>query len=177
MSADLIVLRFHGTYTAQQSMVAVRALQEVRHAWIEDVAVVERHASGRLSTHTTHGSVTGGAIWGGLTGIIVGLLFPPAGILGLWVVGLAAGAGVEALTKEHGLDESMLERVKASLSEKGTSALVLIGAVGDVDEMTRAFEPYAPVEVLREALPDDAAATLRDAVAEAQPDPGADDES
>ena len=89
MSADLIVLRFTGTYRAQQAMAAVRALEEMRYAWIEDVAIVERHASGRLSTHTTHGSVTGGALWGGLTGIIVGLLFPPAGFLGMWAVGLA----------------------------------------------------------------------------------------
>jgi uncharacterized membrane protein len=168
MSADLIVVKFTGTYTAQRAMAEVRALEDLRDAWIEDVAIVERHGSGRLSTHTTHGSVTGGALWGGLTGIIVGLLFPPAGLVGLWVLGAAAGAGVEALTKEHGLDESLLERVKASLSEKATSALVLIGAEGDVDEMTRAFEPYEPVEVIREALPRAAAEKLRDTVAEAQ---------
>lgn len=164
MSADLIVMKFDGTYTAQQAMAAVRALEEMRYAWMEDVAIVERHHSGRLSTHTTHGSVTGGALWGGLTGMIVGLLFPPVGFLGLWAVGMAAGAGVEAATKEHGLDHEMLERVKQSLADRSTSALILIGASGDVDEMARAFEPYDPTDVLRESLPEETAAKLKDAL-------------
>ena len=172
MSADLIVLKFDGTYTAQQAMAAVRALEEMRYAWIEDVAVVERHASGRVSSHTTHGSVTGGALWGGLTGMIVGLLFPPAGLLGLWAVGLAAGAGIEALTKEHGLDETVLDRVKASLDERSTSALILIGADGDVDEMNRAFEPYRPVEVIRESLPEESATKLKETLDRSQADEG-----
>ena len=164
MSADLIIMKFNGTYTAQQSMAAVRALETMRYAWVEDVAVVERHNSGRVSTHTTHGSVAGGAAWGGLTGLFVGLFFPPA-FLGFWAAGMAAGAGVEALTKEHGVDSGLLDKVKQSLAEKGTSALILIGASGDVDEMARAFESYSPVEVIREALPEEATTNLKEALA------------
>jgi uncharacterized membrane protein len=158
--SDLIVMKFADTYGAQAAMNAVRALTEMRYAWIDDVAVVERHKSGRVSTHTTHGSVTGGALWGGLAGMIIGLLWPPAIFLGLWGVGMGAGAIIEKLTKETGLDEAMLDRIRGAL-DKGTSALILIGASGDVEEMTRAFEPYKPVDVIREELPEETVENLK----------------
>lgn len=156
--ADLIVLKFDDTYGAQRALGAVRALQELRYAWIDDMAVVERHNSGRVSTHTTHGSVAGGALWGGIAGMFVGLLFPPVGFLGLWAAGLGAGAVAGAVTKESGLDKGMLDGVRKTL-DKGTSALILIGATGDADEAARAFEPYHPVDVIRHEIPD---ATVQD---------------
>ena len=158
--SDLIVMKFADTYGAQAAMNAVRALTEMRYAWIDDVAVVERHKSGRVSTHTTHGSVTGGALWGGLAGMIIGLLWPPAIFLGLWGIGMGAGALIEKLTKETGLDEDMLNEIRAAL-DKGTSALILIGATGDIDEMSRAFEPYKPVDVIRKDIPEDTVENLK----------------
>lgn len=158
--SDLIVMKFSDTYGAQAAMNAVRALTEMRYAWIDDVAVVERHKSGRVSTHTTHGSVTGGALWGGLAGMIIGLLWPPAIFLGLWGIGMGAGALIEKLTKETGLDENMLDEIRGAL-DKGTSALILIGATGDVDEMTRAFEPYQPVDVIRQEIPEETVENLK----------------
>ena len=158
--SDLIVMKFADTYGAQAAMNAVRALTEMRYAWIDDVAVVDCHKSGRVSTHTTHGSVTGGALWGGLAGMIIGLLWPPAIFLGLWGIGMGAGALIEKLTKETGLDESMLDEIRAAL-DKGTSALILIGATGDIDEMSRAFEPYKPVDVIRKDIPEDTVENLK----------------
>ena len=93
MASEVIMLKFDDTYGAQQAMSAVRALTELDYAWLEDVAIVERHNSGRISTHTTHGSVAAGAAWGGLTGLLVGLLFPPLGFLAIWAGGMAVGAG------------------------------------------------------------------------------------
>ncbi|MDZ7731863.1 MAG: hypothetical protein U5R31_00985 [Acidimicrobiia bacterium] len=48
-----------------------------------------------VAAHTTHGSVTAGAAWGGLAGLFVGILFPPA-ILGFWAAGRQAGTGQRA---------------------------------------------------------------------------------
>jgi uncharacterized membrane protein len=165
--ADLIVMKFDDTYGAQSALAAVRALQELNYAWVDDLAVVERHSSGRVSTHTTHGSVAGGALWGGLAGMFVGLLFPPLGFLGLWVAGLGAGAVVGAATKETGLDKSMLDDVRKSLG-KGTSALILIGAKTDADQAARAFEPYHPVDVIRHEIPDATVENLKGKLEEAE---------
>ena len=169
--SDLILLTFDDTYGAQAAMHAVRSLEEGSEAWMEDVAIVERHRSGRTSTHTTHGSVATGAAWGGLTGMLVGLLWPPVGFLAWWAAGMGVGALIERAAKEAGLDRAMLHRVRDGL-EPGQSALVLIGASGDADRMARAFEPYHPIRVVREPIPEEAVANLREVIAasEAQVD-------
>ena len=114
--ADLIVLKFDDPYGAQQALSAVRALTELDKAWVDDVCIVERHHSGRVSTHTTHGSVTAGAWFGGLTGMLIGVLWPPA-FFTLFAVGAGTGALVEKLTKETGLDKEMLTEIKDSLGK------------------------------------------------------------
>lgn len=159
--ADFTLLKFNDTYGAQNAMNAVRALTEMDFAWIDDVAIIERHNSGRISTHTTHGSVSGGAAWGGLMGMLIGLLFPPVGFLALFGVGAASGALVEKLTKETGLDKDMLDEIRNSL-EKGTSALLLLGAKGDAEQMAKAFEKYQPVDVIRHEIPDTTVDNLKE---------------
>ncbi|MCB1247964.1 MAG: DUF1269 domain-containing protein [Acidimicrobiales bacterium] len=161
--SDLILLKFDDTYGAQSAMNAVRALTELKYAWIDDVAIVERHKSGRVSTHTTHGSVTGGALWGGLLGMLIGLLWPPTMFLALWGIGMGTGALVEKLSKETGLDKEMLDEIRGSL-DKGTSALLLLGASGDVDQMAKAFADYNPTDVIRKEMPEKAIANLKEAL-------------
>jgi uncharacterized membrane protein len=150
--SDLILLKFNDTYGAQQALGAVRALTELNKAWVDDVAVIERHKSGRVSTHTTHGSVSAGAWFGGLTGMLIGLLWPPA-FFTLFLVGAGSGALMEKLVKETGLDKEMLKEIKDSLG-KGESALLMLGASGDVDEMAAAFQKYNPTDVIRRTIDD-----------------------
>lgn len=161
--ADLIVLTFGETHGAQHAMAAIRDLTQLDRAWVDDIAVVERHRSGRISTHTTHGSVTAGAYFGGLTGMLIGLLFPPFGFLALFAVGAGAGALTQRLIKETGLDKHMLDEIKGAL-DKGTSALIMIGAQGDVDDMAHAFDDYRPTSTIRRALPDETVDGLREAI-------------
>lgn len=165
--AELIVLKFDDTYGAQAALSAVRALEELDYAWVDDVAVVERHRSGRVSTHTSHGSVAEGAFWGGIAGMFVGLLFPPVGFLALWAAGLGAGALTGAAVKEQGLDKKMLDEIRNEL-DKGTSALILIGASGDADQMARAFERYKPSKVIRHEIPDKTVDELKSKLADAE---------
>ena len=160
MASEVIMLKFDDTYGAQKAMSAIRALTELDYAWLEDVAIVERHNSGRVSTHTTHGSVAAGAAWGGLTGLLVGLLFPPLGFLAVWAGGMAIGAGVEKVTKENGLPKGFLDQVKAELT-KGTSALILFGATGDTAEMAKAFDKYHPTSIVRESISDATVQSLK----------------
>lgn len=55
--ADLITLTFDSPYGAQAALNAVRAREDLPCAWIDDVAVVEKHHSGRVSLHTPHGQL------------------------------------------------------------------------------------------------------------------------
>ena len=174
---ELIVLKFDETYGAQHAMGALRSLTESHKTWIDDVAIVERHKSGRIATHTTHGSVVAGAWFGGMTGMLIGLLFPPA-FFPLFVVGAGAGALAEKLVKETGLDHEMLDEIRASLV-KGTSALIMIGAEGDVDDMAEAFAEYHPSETIRRPLPEHTVEQMQTKLEEAQADAqrGASDEA
>jgi uncharacterized membrane protein len=163
VSADLVVLKFDSPYGAQQALSAARALQELRYAWIDDVAVVEKHRSGLVSLHTPHGSATAGAFFGGLVGLLLFWWFPPAWFFGGWLGGLGVGALVGEAMKRSGIDEKLVQEVKSELTP-GTSALVLIGASGDADQMARAFEPYHPTRVIRQTLSDATVDSLRQAL-------------
>lgn len=161
--ADLITLTFDSPYGAQAALNAVRALEDLRYAWIDDVAVVEKHRSGRVSLHTPHGSATGGALWGGLIGMLLFWWFPPAWFFGGWLGGMGIGALACEAMKKAGLDENLVNEVKSSLTP-GTSALLLIGATGDADQMARAFEPYKPTKVIRQEIPEQTVANLTEAL-------------
>jgi uncharacterized membrane protein len=63
--ADLIVLKFDKAHRATRALPAVRALDELRYAWMDNVAVVERHKAGFVTVHTPHGSPARSARSGG----------------------------------------------------------------------------------------------------------------
>ena len=158
---QLVLLRFDEVHGAQHALAAVRALTELRYAWVDDLAVMERHRNGRVSTHNPHGSSGDGAWWGALIGMVVGWWFPPLAFLLAAGAGAGVGALVGELSKEHGFDDELVRRVRSELAP-GTSALLMIGPHGDIDEMARAFAPYHPTSVIREDLSDDTIEKLRD---------------
>ncbi|MGC9155591.1 MAG: DUF1269 domain-containing protein [Ferrimicrobium sp.] len=159
---DLILLKFDHSYDAQKALDAVRALEELRYAWVDNVAVIEKHKSGITTLSTPHGSVAGGAFLGGLAGILLFWWFPPAWFFGGWLGGMGAGAAIGELWKRSGIDEKLVAEVKSELTP-GTSALVLVGVSGDADQMTRAFEPYHPSKVIRNSITDETVENLRQA--------------
>jgi uncharacterized membrane protein len=167
MSADFIMLKFDTPYGAQQAMAGVRALTDLNYAWIDDVAVVERHNSGRVVTHTTHGSISSGALFGGLIGMLLGWFFPPLLFLAWFGLGAGAGALIEKASKESGLPAGLLEKVRDELT-KGSSALLLLGAKGDADQMARAFEQYHPTSIVREELSTETVESLKAKLVEAE---------
>ena len=73
MTAYFVGLVFDTTYGASEALNKVRAAQELGYTWVDDVAIIERHHSGRIATHTPHGSVAAGAGWGALLGALVGV--------------------------------------------------------------------------------------------------------
>jgi uncharacterized membrane protein len=161
--ADLIVMRFDSTHGALRALSAVQALEELHYAWIDDVAVVEKHKGGFVTIHSPHGSPATGAWLGGLVGLLLFWWFPPAWFFGGWLAGLGIGALVGEEMAKAGLDKAMIDEIKSEL-QPGTSALLLIGAQGDADEMARAFELYHPARIMRFTLSDDTVQKLKDAL-------------
>lgn len=161
--ADLILLKFDDPYGAQHALASVRALEELHYAWVDDIAVIEKHKSGRIALHTPHGSMAQGAMWGGIAGLLVFWWFPPAWFFGGWLAGLGGGALIGEAMKKSGLDNKLVEQVKSEMTP-GTSALVLIGASGDTDQMARAFEAHHPSSVIRHPIPEATIESLKEAL-------------
>jgi uncharacterized membrane protein len=168
--ADLISIKFDDVHGAQAAMSAVRALEQLNYAWIDDVAIVEKHKGGRVATHTPHGSVKAGAWFGALIGLLLFFWFPPAWFLAGWVGGGAIGGLIGKAMKDAGLDDQMIEPVKAELTPD-SSMLLLIGATGDADQMARAFEPYHPANVTRTHIDDKTIDDLQAKFADTAPPP------
>ncbi len=168
--ADLITIKFDDAHGAQAAMSAVRALEELKYAWIDDVAIVEKHKGGRIATHSPHGSVAAGAWLGGLVGLLLFFWFPPAWFLAGWVGGGAIGGLIGKAMKDAGMDDKLIDSVKAELTPD-SSILVLIGATGDADQMARAFEPYKPVNVTRHHIDDKTVEDLHEKFADVTPPP------
>ena len=138
MAVYFVGLKFDTTYGASEALNKVRAASELGYTWVEDVAVIERHHSGRIATHTPHGSVKTGAGWGALLGAIVGVFFPPAGFLAITGIGAGTGALIEKAQKESYVPQDIFDEVKDDL-EKGTSALLVVGETVTVGEVEAAF--------------------------------------
>lgn len=151
--AELIMLKFDSPYGAQGALSDVRALEELHHAWLDDVATVEKHKGGFVALHTPHGSALRGAFYGSLIGLLLFWWFPPAWFFGGWLGGMGGGALIGEAMKRSGIDETFVDQVKSELTP-GTSALFLIGARSDTEEMARAFEEHHPISAIRHPLPE-----------------------
>lgn len=153
MAAEIVVFVWDSTYAASGVLADLR-----RHhgdeEWVDHLAVVERHRSGRVATHTTHGSVVEGAAWGVVVGGLVGLLFGPAGVLWGAAAAGAAGAALEDVVKETGLSENLLADVRDSL-DRQSSALVLMGPEDQVTDALTTVGRFEPDRVIREPVSDE----------------------
>ena len=151
--AELVMLKFDSPYGAQGALSAVRALEELHYAWMDDIAVIEKHKGGLVALHTPHGSALQGAFYGSLIGLLLFWWFPPAWFLGGWLGGMGGGALIGEAMNRSGIDLTLVDQVKAELTP-GTSALLLIGVSGDADQMERAFEEHHPASVIRHPMPE-----------------------
>ena len=110
--------------------------------WVQEVGIIERHPSGRLSIRGTFGGdffadAQGGDAWadlaqGTLTGALLGALTGPAGAAVGGNIGSALGNLLGAATAQG--TQSVYELIRGLLP-RGTSALVLLADEAQVDMM------------------------------------------
>ncbi len=151
MGVDLAVVQFEGEDTAVRSYGDAKA-----HAgdapWMHEVGFVEHHPSGRLVLRgvlaghyldvdeTDHVSQTGagiGAVAGGLVGVLLG---PPGIAVGLLVGGIVGAEVGSPTDTEPDADAKALAKKLRATVPRGSSAIVLIGAPADADQMFAALD-------------------------------------
>ncbi len=135
--SQLLVITFGARETAGQAAERLRSLSKTHAASINDMAVVEKDAEGKVHVH--HGvdtSTAGGAIVGGLLGLMLAVVFFP--IAGL-AIGALAGGLIGRSLQQH-IDKGLVKDVTADLTAN-TSALFVIGS-GQPAAVIGALEPF-----------------------------------
>ncbi|MDP3261550.1 MAG: DUF1269 domain-containing protein [Tabrizicola sp.] len=157
--SDLIIVAFPDEATAFAAGKALVALQKEHLIEMEDVVVVTRDDTGKVSLHQSVNLTTGGAIGGGIWGTLIGLLFLNP------IVGAAVGAGAGALAgkfSDIGIDDQFLRDIGQSLDKGGAAVGLLIRKL-TTEKVLERLEPYREKgRVLHTSLSNEAEARLKE---------------
>jgi uncharacterized membrane protein len=161
--SDLVAI----AYPDEAAVIRARAnLEEAIEAGlieVEDVVVIVRDEDGtvdvRQGTTGVGAAAVGGAMWGGLIGLI--FLAP---LLGMAAGALAGGAAWKSTFGEAGAAESFVDELRKSLAP-GRAALVLL--VREISPDTVLPQIHEPGRVIQTSLSDKVEAQLAAALAAA----------
>jgi uncharacterized membrane protein len=177
VSLDLAVVQFDGEEAAVRSYTAAKD-RAPDAPWTRELGFVDHHHSGRLvmrgvfaghyldvdeSDRVSQKGAGRAAVTGGLVGVLLG---PPGIAVGL-VVGGVLGAELGAPTDTEPEPELLAEQLRAAVP-RSSSAIVLIAASADVDEMLAALGDGAR-RVIRRTLTTDETAALEASLRAAPP--------
>ncbi|WP_214318838.1 DUF1269 domain-containing protein [Nonomuraea sediminis] len=159
--SNLIVIAYPDVATASAVRDRLFQLQKENLITLEDAAVVERTQDGKIKLHQARSTAgigaAGGALWGGLIGLI---FFMP--LLGM-ALGAAAGAAGGALT-DVGVNDDFMKDLGAKLTP-GTAALFLLVVKSTPDKVIPQVEEFGG-EILKTSLSSEDEAHLKQAFAE-----------
>jgi uncharacterized membrane protein len=121
--SNLVVVAYDDVATALAARDKLFELQRQHVVTLEDAAVVENRADGKVKLHQTRSTVgagaAGGVLWGGLIGL---LFFMP--FLGM-ALGAATGAAMGA-TVDYGVDDRFMKELGEKLRPGGAALFVLV---------------------------------------------------
>ena len=158
--SDLVAIAYPDVATAQE--VASNAARAVQSHVLEldDMVVVEHRADGKIKLHQPSmagAGAAGGALWGGLIGLI--FLMPLFGM----AIGAAAGAAGGAAS-DYGVDDKFMKELGAELQDGGAAVIFLIHKV-TLDKVLPQIQ--IPGKVIQTSLDNETEQRLSDALAAA----------
>jgi uncharacterized membrane protein len=158
--SQVVVLGFDTPEQAQQTLKRLRDLEKAGQISLEDTAIVSRDEHGNLKTHNeVSGATEGGAVVGGMLGLLIGgLIFPLAGL----AIGALAGGAIGSLM-HRGVDGKFVDDVRAKI-KPGQSALFLIIREANADAALAAVRGMHG-EVIQTSLDTDVEDQLRETLA------------
>lgn len=166
--ADLVVLDFDGTETADAVLTKLRLLRKQELIDLLDAVVVIHPEGGEIQIKQSVNLAAMGAASGLSTGALVGAL---AGLLvlnplGGMAMGGLAGAAMGALggkLSDYGINDEFIREVGETIAP-GTSALFVLVAKATTDKVVAEIRQYNP-RVLRTSLSTEQETALRSAFA------------
>jgi uncharacterized membrane protein len=157
--STLVAVAYPDVATAQRVRQELVEAAKEHLVTLEDAVVVEHRPDGKIKLHqamsTTGAGAAGGALWGGLIGLI--FLAP---LLGM-AVGAASGALAGKLS-DVGVNDDFMKNLGASL-EGGKAALIVLGSTEAGDKVIERIKGYGG-DVIQTSLSSEAEEHLRDAL-------------
>ncbi len=162
MVSNLFVIGYKDVATASAVRDKILQLRKEQLIEIDDIVVVENRG-GKIKLHQAQSmtgvGAAGGALWGGLIGL---LFFMP-------LVGMAIGAGAGALggaMTDIGVDDKMMKKMAAQL-KPGTAAVFVLVRSSTKDKVIAELGPYGG-EIIQTSLPKEAEKHLEEALSAAR---------
>jgi uncharacterized membrane protein len=123
--SDLVAIAYKDVPTAQQVASNLGEAVKAHEIELDDLVIVERKDDGDVKLHQPSlagAGAVGGALWGGLIGLI--FLVPLFGM----AIGAAAGAAGGALS-DTGVDDKFMKRLGEELTPGGAALILLVRKV------------------------------------------------
>jgi uncharacterized membrane protein len=120
--ANLVAIAYDDVGQAKQVMETLGRLQKEHAIELEDAVIVEHQPGGKMKLHQPSmagAGAAGGALWGGLIGLI--FLMPLFGM----AIGAASGAAAGAMS-DYGIDDKFMKELGEKLPEGGAATFVLV---------------------------------------------------
>jgi uncharacterized membrane protein len=168
MSVEMAAVVFDKTHSAESALSALRGSRQ--DSWLNDVAVLEHHPGGRYSVKATspeYGEadhVGAGIAIGGGTGLLLGMIAGPLGLI-FWTTMGAITGGAAGASGQAGAFDPIVDQVKAVLPH-GSSALILVAENATAEEFVSAVEGDRR-QVVRQDLTDEQVEQLENAAVRA----------
>jgi len=159
--SNLIAIAYPDEATANEVAQTLVELQKEHSIEFDDLVVAIRKDDGKIklrqSFNPTGSGAAGGALWGGLIGLI---FFMP--LLGM-AIGGATGAAAGAMT-DVGVDDKFMKDLGAKLGP-GNAAVFVLVRQATADKVLPRVSQYGG-EVIHTSLNEEAEETLREALRE-----------
>jgi uncharacterized membrane protein len=158
--SDLVAIAYPDLDTARQVAVNAGEAQKAHLLELDDLVIAERRGDGTVKLHQPSlagAGAAGGALWGGLIGLI---FFAP--LLGM-AIGAATGALGGAMT-DAGVDDQFMKDLGTKLQPGGAAVIALVRQA-NTDKMLS--EVKIPGEIIQTSLSNESEEALREALAAA----------
>jgi uncharacterized membrane protein len=120
--ANLVAVAYDDLDQAKQVMQTIGQLRKEHLIDLEDAVIVEHRPDGKMKLHQPSLAgmgAAGGALWGGLIGLI--FLMPLFGM----AIGAATGAATGAMS-DYGIDDDFMKELGDKLPQGGAAVFVLV---------------------------------------------------
>jgi uncharacterized membrane protein len=159
--SKLVAIAYPDTETAERVRGELVQAMKEHLVELEDAVVVEHRPDGKIKLHqaasTTGAGAAGGALWGGLIGLI--FLVPLFGM----AVGAASGAAAGKMT-DVGVNDDFMKQLGEKV-RPGGAALIMLGRSDAPDKLIERVKDYGG-EVIQTSLDADQEDHLRAALGE-----------